>query len=262
MTSNNISLTLHWDEQKRKDQYPLIISNNYGLEIVSFSHFSIWETDYKPVIHKYKNELMDYSNNYISFHGPIHDIVPHSEVTTIFQFAKQRIETSIQIALELNAKRIVFHTGINTIITDPSFIRNTIDKQGNFWNEICTKYPNIDIVLENMWEKNAAYLTGICKYADKPNLGICLDIAHANVYSHESCITWIKESEPFLKHIHLNDNNGKWDEHLALGNGNININNWMSNLSHVPNLHYVIELIDMEAIKQSLLSLKPFLPNS
>jgi hypothetical protein len=65
MTSNNISLTLHWDEQKRKDQYPLIIRNNYGLEIVSFSHFSIWETDYKPVIHKYKNELMGYSNNYI-----------------------------------------------------------------------------------------------------------------------------------------------------------------------------------------------------
>ena len=256
MNSRNISLTLHWDELKRKEQYPLIANKGYGIEIVSFAHYSIWENNYNSIVRKYKNELHNYTNNLISLHGPINEIIPHSEVSTISRFSKQRVEKSINIALELNAKRIVFHTGINTIITDPSYINNAVLKQAIFWSSLCSKYTNIDIVIENMWEPTTFYLVEICKKVNKPNFGICLDIGRVNVYSEDSSENWIKLSQPFLKHIHLNDNNGNWDEHLALGNGNIDFTNWIKGLNVIPNLQYVIELTETEDILFSLQKLE------
>lgn len=252
MNQNNISITLHWEETKRTAQYPLIVDNRFGIEIISFSHYSIWESNFKSIISKYKKELHNFTNNYISFHGPINEILPHSEVSAISRFSKQRVEKSIEIALELMAKRIVFHTGINTIITDPSFINNTITKQAIFWSSLCEKYREIEIVIENMWEPSPFYLIEICKLVNKTNFGICLDVGHSNVYSNETTNKWIIDSLPFLKHIHLNDNNGKWDEHLALGNGNINFAEWLNGLRVSPNLQYVIELTEMKDITESL----------
>ena len=259
MRKSNISVMLHWEDEKRKTQYELINTNDYGFEIVSFSHHAIWETDYTSVIKKYKTELENLSNRFISFHGPFTDIIPHSEVKSISEIAKNRIQESINIALELNSNRIVFHTGINTIITDPNFKINTINRQIDFWSEICNKNKNIEVVIENMWEKDPEYISSICKNVNVENFGMCLDIGHINVYSQEKPEKWIEVLKKYIKHIHLNDNLGIWDEHLSLGKGNIDLKTWMTNLVKIENIQYVLELIDLDDIKSSLKKVEEFL---
>ena len=32
---------------------------------------------------------------------------------------------------------------------------------------------------------------------------------------------WLENLKPYIRHLHLHDNHGGWDEHLALGQGNI-----------------------------------------
>jgi len=256
MNYKNLSIMLHWEDEKRNKQYKMIDDKNYGFEIVAFSHHSVWEQPYQSNINKYKSELNKYKNSYISFHGPIADIIPHSEVSAIANLAKDRIEKSIEIALELNANRIVFHTGINAIISDPNYIGYVINRQTEFWSNICDKYKGIDIVIENMWEKDYSYILEICNKVNKANFGFCLDIGHVNVYSKLSSKEWIDNLRPHLKHIHLNDNNGTWDEHLALGRGNINWNDWLEKLKAINDLQYVLELTELVDIENSIKQLE------
>ncbi|MGI6254446.1 MAG: sugar phosphate isomerase/epimerase family protein [Acutalibacter sp.] len=47
---------------------------------------------------------------------------------------------------------------------------------------------------------------------------ICLDLAHAHL-SKTPVVQWQRTCEPFVAHYHINDNRGKVDEHLPLGEG-------------------------------------------
>ena len=59
--------------------------------------------------------------------------------------------------------------------------------------------------------------------SDKNNFGVCLDYAHANVFGVDAD-DFAKELSPFIKHIHINDNDLKDDLHLAVGDGKIDWN--------------------------------------
>ena len=52
------------------------------------------------------------------------------------------------------------------------------------------------------------------------NFGICFDYAHAKVYG-DDIEEWFRELAPYIKHMHINDNNLKDDLHLAIGEGKI-----------------------------------------
>ncbi len=59
-----------------------------------------------------------------------------------------------------------------------------------------------------------------------PNLGITLDVAHANLYSAENkSLSTIKKLGKAIGHVHLHDNfwgdSPKADRHLPIGEGNV-----------------------------------------
>ena len=50
---------------------------------------------------------------------------------------------------------------------------------------------------------------------------MCLDIGHANCDSAQPVEDWAQGLNPYLTHIHVHDNQGDRDAHLALGDGNL-----------------------------------------
>ena len=56
---------------------------------------------------------------------------------------------------------------------------------------------------------------------NEPYFGICLDYAHATISKVEAK-KWFEVLKPYIKHMHINDNDLKNDLHMALGTGNIN----------------------------------------
>ncbi len=56
------------------------------------------------------------------------------------------------------------------------------------------------------------------------NLGLCLDVGHVNVLSagkRKTELAFFRRHWQHIAHVHLHDNHGKQDEHLALGDGTI-----------------------------------------
>ena len=54
-----------------------------------------------------------------------------------------------------------------------------------------------------------------------PNAKVCLDVGHLSAFGGGNFPLWLKTLGPVIGQLHLHDNHGADDDHLALGAGNI-----------------------------------------
>ena len=78
---------------------------------------------------------------------------------------------------------------------------------------------NIPIMLENVYELDTDIHKEIFRGIRSPLLGFCLDFGHQNVFSKTSLDKWLKDLGDRLGQLHLHDNMGVRDDHLAIGEG-------------------------------------------
>ena len=90
-----------------------------------------------------------------------------------------------------------------------------------FWPEVLERFPDITVCLENTYEPHPALFRQIMKKVNHPRLRVCLDVAHANVFSEDRPERWFRQLGPWIEHMHWNDNRGDRDNHLAIGDGTV-----------------------------------------
>lgn len=118
---------------------------------------------------------------------------------------------------------------------------------------------DVIIALENVWcpPCTADILVRIMNKFDSPNLGLCYDSGHANIFDKgrndptNSCVpvSWLCPVEeipwedkmlekmlPRLVNCHLHDNDGLHDQHLLPGKGNIDWKHVVDLLAQAPGL--------------------------
>lgn len=98
---------------------------------------------------------------------------------------------------------------------------------------------------------------------DSPNIGITLDTGHAHTEevsdSSVSLEGFIKKEGKLIKNIHLHDNDGKYDQHLPPGQGNINFPRVISLLKeqgYKGPVTLEIEPMPMDKIEESVVYLR------
>ena len=107
--------------------------------------------------------------------------------------------------------------------------------------------------MENMFDEAPDVLRGLAEeMADYRNFGVCLDYAHA-VISGTKTEVWMKELAPYIKHMHINDNDLKNDLHQAIGTGTID---WKKFSEEMENYNIcasvLVEVSGIEKQKKSL----------
>lgn len=157
-----------------------------------------------------------------TMHGAFLDLAIFSTDDKIREISEFRMKQSMEIANRLGLKGVVFHANYNPNIPGECYKKNLINITATYLSKLLKQYPHIDIYLENMFETTPDVFKEISEQLkDYPNYGICLDWAHLNVYGN-SCETWVDELHPYVKHLHINDNDLINDLHLPVGNGKIN----------------------------------------
>jgi len=156
-----------------------------------------------------------------TMHGAFYDIVIHSRDAAIRDISKRRMRQSMEIADRLGVCAVVFHTNYQPQICGDCYERAVIEENVKFVRELLEEYPHINIYLENMFDDRPGMLVEISKgLKEYANYGICLDYGHAFVYGND-IREWVEATAPFLKHVHINDNDLKEDLHQAVGSGSI-----------------------------------------
>ena len=80
----------------------------------------------------------------------------------------------------------------------------------------------LTLALENVMESSPETLVQIAAGVDDPRLSLCLDVGHANTcVSTTPPLDWVAPMSPWLRHVHLHNNEGDTDLHQPLGEGSI-----------------------------------------
>ena len=197
--------------------------DSLGFEFNDFFNPDILNDDDKlqELIEEYGNYKLP---EYCTMHGAFYDVIPFSVDQEIREISLRRIEQSIEHATKLGVKGVVFHTNYNPFLNAPKYIENWIDQNAGIWREILNNHPDMSIYLENMFDTIPDIMVELSKrLSDCPNYGICLDYAHAAL-TKVNPEEWAQKLGPYIKHIHINDNDLISDLHLAWGDGKIDRN--------------------------------------
>lgn len=172
------------------------------------------------LIEFYKGLPRDRSQD--TLHGAFLDVTLHSSDARIKEISELRVRQSLDIAKELGIRGVIFHTNMIANFKEPVYMKNWVNTNAAFYKKMLTEYPGIYIFVENMFDFDPDMLVELAKeLKDEPHFGVCLDYAHATI-SKVPAKEWVPVLKPYIKHMHINDNDLKNDLHKALGQGDIN----------------------------------------
>lgn len=186
------------------------------------------------------------------FHAPFAELSPCAIDPCVREIAAQRFRRSIRAAQDLGIHSLVIHDGFIPFVYFPEWF---VPQSIAFWREFLREVPqNMTIALENVMDPGPEMLVEIVQEIDDPRLGLCFDIGHANTcISKTKPLDWIEPMAPWLRHVHLHNNDGDWDLHAPLFNGTIPMMEALDLLlTLAPTATYTIENMDCTESLRSL----------
>ena len=200
----------------------LALASEYGVgfEYNDFFAPDVLEEEEKrqTIVVRYREKVLP---AYCTLHGAFYDVIPFSPDIKIREIAKLRIEQSMDAARAMDAKAVVFHTGYNPALNSEAYVKQWIETNEKFWSEVLENNPEINVYLENTFEATPEVLERLSERLSKyENYGVCLDYAHASL-SKTAPEEWAKRLGRFVRHVHINDNDGVSDLHQAWGDGSL-----------------------------------------
>ena len=92
------------------------------------------------------------------------------------------------------------------------------------WTRVAEACAPAGLYLENTLEQTPDALARLAERLPA-NCGLCFDVGHwhamADGVNKRDLEAWLDALGPFIRHLHLHDNHGRGDEHLAPGQGGI-----------------------------------------
>jgi sugar phosphate isomerase/epimerase len=259
MTNSKIGLSMLYclGEPFKKMIENLIHTETSYIEIVDDGYHTLD----KRRVAILKNIGESYDLKY-SVHAPFADINIASPSKSMYKAMLKRLETSIANASDLNAYIWVFHPGLKTGISMfyPSRDWTQNLKTTKSLLKIAQDY-NMKIAMENVPEPFPFLMKSVEdfeKFYDDVNedISLVLDIGHANINGQIGL--FLKTFANKIVHMHAHDNDGKGDQHLAIGSGTINWKN-IANLLNKISYENVVIVESIEHTHDSIQKLKQLL---
>jgi sugar phosphate isomerase/epimerase len=176
-----------------------------------------------------------------SLHGVFYDLCPGSPDPLIRAVTRQRLEQSAAAGRALGVQEIVFHHGY---VPGTSSRAGWMSRAPAFWKDfLSAQPPGLAFHLENLLEWEPGFLAELLDRVGDPRLDACLDVGHAHCYSRAPVLEWVRGLGQRIGFVHLHDNRGADDEHLAFGEGTLPLEETLHALEeHCPGASWMIEV--------------------
>lgn len=160
-------------------------------------------------------------------HAPFADINIASPNPVLRRVMLKRLKKSLNYAHQLRCRQWIFHSGWKSGLSE--FYPN-LDWQLNLRSARTllrlSKKLGLEISIENTPEPFHFLVKRMQDFAlfyselgSNMDLGITLDIAHAN--TNNQVFGFIEKFADKIAHVHISDNDGKYDSHKGIGYGKI-----------------------------------------
>lgn len=235
----------------------------YGLEN-GLGFFEDNNIEYVELLHDYPSREMDVDtiesfNLKYTIHSPIIDMNISSLNPSIRVASIEEVKYSFEMANLLDVDTVVVHPGKVPFLGQGLEDRiMELNKASMIELAETADELGVTAVFENMPDIPGFTFTKLeelTEFLEEYNMAMCLDIGHANTNNYGADEMY----SPLIKHIHVHDNLGDDDTHLAIGEGNVDFNTLIS--SFETNNYdgiYMIEVNKEEDILKSFDYLKNF----
>lgn len=221
---------------------------------------------FQPKVYEDEAEVKARIQNYSSLprsrerdtvHGVFLDMAAASTDRYLREYSRKRMRQSVEIADRLGAKGVVFHSSLIRGLQKESYLTAWADQMEEWFSTLLRQYPNIELYLENTFEETPEPLLGLAeRLKEYPQFGLCFDYAHAFI-SGSPVEEWTKRMAPYVKHLHINDNDGRQDLHRIPGTG---VLNWSRFAEETKGLEHCTTLVELDGIEAQRKALR-FLEN-
>jgi sugar phosphate isomerase/epimerase len=203
-----------------RDQYlPLVLENRLSLEIGIDA--GVLDTCPLGDLVRIAREIRAAGLN-CSLHAPFLDLSPGAIDPRIRQVSRERLDQVFQLIPLFQPRWVVCH-----LAYEARHYQDDLDR----WRGVCLETfagwldrlqgVDVPLMVENVYEKEPDPLLSLFQSIANPRLRFCLDVGHHRLYARSDLTAWIDRLGPYLGMLHLHDNYGQMDDHLALGSGTI-----------------------------------------
>lgn len=153
-------------------------------------------------------------------HLPFHGLHLSCPDPRVMEYSREVLMEGLEIGTILGCKVAILHSGFSNHVR-PVHIETWKERLVTSLKDLSTQAEDEEIVLaiENAYEPDATVLKEVIDAVGSPWLKFCVDLGHAACFSRMAPEEWIYEFKDHLISIHVHDNEGMEDEHLACGQG-------------------------------------------
>jgi sugar phosphate isomerase/epimerase len=200
---------------------PFAQERQFDLEIVDLIKPQVFWNELDSVLAVYLSRLEDQPGTR-SLHGPFIDLYLHSLDLKVAELSRVSIEQTLELSDKLSVAFTIFHGNFLPLIDQDSYRRHWVRTHSEYWSRVCKNFRTT-VLLENLWDRTPELFLEVLEQVGSPSLGMCLDIAHCTVYSPLDLEDWLRALGPYIKILHINDNDGVHDFEWPPGRG---VTNW------------------------------------
>lgn len=199
--------------------------------------------------------LKDNPNSVKCIQGPIRDIKPESGDQAILAITKERFLTLIDYASKHKIPYVLFHTTFDPLVRFDFYTDMWLYNNIAFWDEIIpyAAKKNVICIYSNVWDPEPNLLFQLFDHFRSSYFQFGFDLGHAHYISDVPIEKWFQVLGSYTPYILIHDNLGQRDDHLSLGQGNIDfikIKEYIDNYTNKPNL--CIQLFNFADMQKSL----------
>lgn len=157
----------------------------------------------------------------VSVHAPFLDLSPGAIDPAFRSLTVQRLKAALAAAVPFSPDTVVLHPGYDPLRFAEHrgvWLKNSLKT----WHEVAAAaedLPGTLLLIENIFENEPSTLADLLVSLPTPPFGFCLDTGHFQVFSTLPLAGWFEALGPYLREVHLHDNDGTGDSHRPPGRG-------------------------------------------
>ncbi|HET6420746.1 MAG TPA: sugar phosphate isomerase/epimerase family protein [Geobacteraceae bacterium] len=206
-------------------------------------------------------ETLASNNLKATIHSPFMDLNPGAVDPLVWEATFCRFNQVFDVAEIIRPTIIVFHPGYDRWRFGDKR-RQWLDNSIKIWEKMLVRSEKTGsvIAVENIFEEEPSTLRELFEQIDSPMFRHCFDTGHFNLFSRVSMEEWFAEVGGYIAETHIHDNNGTKDDHLPIGEGNIDFGRLFGLLNrYAPGSAYTIEAHSRENLERAMKNLSAFL---
>ena len=155
-----------------------------------------------------------------TLHAPFTDLAPGGREERIVGLSRAKLRRAFALVPIFRPCSIVCHLGYEAHKHANRF-DEWLQRSLATWTELIpmAERAGTRVMFENTYEQGPRVHRKLLEALDAKNVGFCLDVGHLLAFAGTGWRQWLDELGPWLGQLHLHDNDGSSDAHLAIGRG-------------------------------------------